>query len=60
MLYTKIKKIAKTKKIPVCKIEKECGLVQGSIGHWNEINPSYDKVVAVAKYLEMTVEELLE
>lgn len=60
MLHTKIKAIAKEKKIPVSKIEKECGLMQGSIGHWDEVKPSYDKVLAVAKYLEITVEELTE
>ncbi len=60
MLYTKIKAIAKEKKIPVCKIEKDCGLIQGSIGHWDEVKPSYDKVLAVAKYLDITVEELSE
>lgn len=60
MLHTKIKAIAKEKKIPVCKIEKDCGLMQGSIGHWDEVKPSYDKVVAVAKYLDITVEELLK
>lgn len=60
MLHTKIKAIAKEKKIPVSKIEKECGLIQGSIGHWDEVKPSYDKVVSVANYLDMTVEELLK
>lgn len=60
MLYTKIKAIAKEKKIPVCKIEKDCNLMQGSIGHWDEVKPSYDKVLAVAKYLDITVEELSE
>ena len=58
MLHTKIKAIAKEKKIPVSKIEKECGLMQGSIGHWNEVKPAYDKVLAVAKYLDITVEDL--
>jgi hypothetical protein len=60
MLHTKIKAISKEKKIPVSKIEKDCGLIQGSIGHWDEVKPSYDKVVAVAGYLDMTVEELLK
>lgn len=60
MLHTKIKAIAKEKKIPVCKIEKDCGLMQGSIGHWDEVKPSYDKVAAVAKYLGTTVEDLIE
>lgn len=60
MLHTKIKAIAKEKKIPVSKIESDCNFPQGSIGHWDEVKPSYDKVVAVAKYLDMTVEELME
>lgn len=60
MLHTKIKAISKEKKIPVSKIENDCNLPQGSIGHWDEVKPSYDKVVAVAKYLDITVEELLK
>ena len=60
MLLEKIKKIAKSKKILIYKIEEECGLSQGSISHWNEINPSYDKVVSVAKYLGVSVEELAD
>ena len=53
-------KFSKRVILKVSKIEKECGLAQGSIGHWDEVKPSYDKVVSVASYLEMTVEELLQ
>ena len=60
MLYTKIKEISKAKKIPICKIEEDCGLAQGSICRWNEIRPSFDKVVRVAKYLDVPITELTD
>lgn len=60
MLCTNIKRIAKSKKIPIYKIEKECGLSQGSISHWNETKPAYNKVVSVANFLGVSVEELTE
>ena len=60
MLHTKIKEIAKSKRVPIYKIEKACGLPQGSISHWNENKPAYDKVVSVAKYLGVSVEKLTE
>lgn len=60
MIYDKIKKIADEKGISIRKIESETGITLGSIYHWNEIKPSVDKVLKVAKYLDITVEKLLE
>lgn len=60
MLYDKVKAIAEQKKIPISRIEKDCELQQGSIGHWNKSKPSYDKLVSVAKYLGVTVEQIVE
>lgn len=60
MLGTKIKELAKSKKIPIYKIEEECGFAQGSISRWNEINPAFDKVVKVANYLEVPIASLIE
>lgn len=60
MIYDKIKKIADEKGISIRKIESETGITLGSIYHWNEIKPSVDKVLKVAKYLNITVEKLLE
>lgn len=60
MIYEKIKKIADEKGISIRKIEIETGTTLGSIYHWNEIKPSVDKVLKVAKYLDVTVEKLLE
>ena len=55
MLYEKIKAIAREKKIPIYKIEEELGISQGSICKWNEIKPSYDKVLRVAQILDVSV-----
>lgn len=60
MLYEKIKSYSKAKKIPISKIEEMIGVVPGSICKWAKCNPSYDKVVRVAKIFGVTVEELTE
>lgn len=60
MLYEKIKSIAEAKKISILQIERECGLKPSSIYHWNKNKPSYDKLLAVARYLGTTVEKLVE
>lgn len=58
MLYENVKRIANEKGISILQIERECGIKPNSIYHWNENKPSYDKVLAVAKYLKTTVEKL--
>ena len=58
MLYDRVKKIAKSQNIPIYKMEEDLNFASGSVCKWNEIKPSYDKVVAVAKYLNTTVEQL--
>lgn len=60
MIYQNIKSIADSKNISIRKIEKETGIVLGSIYHWDEVKPSVDKVAKVAKYLNTTVEELIK
>lgn len=59
-LYSNIKAKAKAQKIPIYKIEEELGIASGSICKWGENRPSVDKVLAVAKILGTTVEELLK
>lgn len=58
MLYQKIKVIAKEKGIAISEIERKCKFSQGSICKWNEVNPSFDKVVSVAECLEIPISEL--
>lgn len=59
MIYQNIKSIADSKGISIRRIEQDVGIVLGSIYHWNDVKPSVDKVAKVAKYLGVTVEELL-
>ena len=60
MIYQNIKSIADSQKVSIRKIEQETGITLGSIYHWNDVKPSVDKVVKVANYLGVTVEELLK
>lgn len=60
MIYQNIKEIADSKGISIRKIEIDTGIALGSIYHWNEVKPSVDKAAKVAKYLGVTVEQLLE
>lgn len=60
MLSEKVKEIAKEKHISLHQIEKDVGIAKGSISKWNVISPSFDKVVAVARQLDVDVNELVE
>ena len=60
MLYQKIKSIADSKKIPISTIEKECNITPKYICTWDKIMPSADKLARVAKYIGVTVDELIE
>jgi len=57
-MLEKIKKLAKEKGISIMQLEKECGLTSGAVYHWNDSKPSYDKVLRVARYLGVSVEDL--
>lgn len=58
MLYQKIKVIAKEKGIAISEIERKYKFSKGSICKWNEVNPSFDKVVSVAECLDIPISEL--
>lgn len=60
MIYQNIKSIADSQKVSIRKIEQDTGITLGSIYHWNDVKPSVDKVVKVANYLGVTVEDLLD
>lgn len=57
-MLSKIKEFAAKKGLSIFQLEKICGLSNGSIYHWDDVKPSYDKVVRVAKELGVSVEEL--
>lgn len=60
MLYEKVKAAAKEKGIAISEIERKCKFSQGSICKWNEVNPAFDKVVSVAKCLDIPISELAD
>lgn len=57
-MLARIKELAQKNNLTIMQLENECGLSNGSVYHWDEIKPSYDKVVRVAKRLGVSVEEL--
>lgn len=58
VMLDKIKELCTRNQISIFQLEKQCGLSNGSVYHWDKIAPSYDKVIRVAKVLGVTVEEL--
>ena len=60
MLYDKIRAICKEKQISVHRMEGELGVPHATICKWNENEPGIRKVQKVAKYLGVSIEELLE
>lgn len=59
-IYTNIKRLAKSQKIPIGKIEKDCEVTPRYICTWNKTTPNPFVLAKVASYLGTTVEELLK
>lgn len=60
MLYEKIKTLCRDKNLSIKSVESEANLGNGTISKWNDSVPSASNLVAVAKILDTSVEELLE
>ncbi|MGX7128839.1 helix-turn-helix domain-containing protein [Enterococcus wangshanyuanii] len=60
LLYENIKKIAKTRGVSIYRIEKDLELSNGIIGKWNTSIPTAENILKVAKYLGVSMEELLQ
>ena len=58
-IYENIRKYANAQKISITNLEKAAGLGNGTIGKWQNCIPKTDKLVAVAKILGVTVDDLL-
>ena len=58
-LYEKIKELAAQKHTSTRKIEEHLGYGNGTIRRWNKNKPNYDKIQAVAKYFNVSVDYLL-
>ena len=59
-VYENIKALADKKEIPIYKLEQQAGIGNGVIAAWKTSVPMLDKLLAVAKVLGVTVNELIE
>ena len=61
MIYDNIVRFAEEKGLTIQTIEKSCGLSNGIISKWRENNnPKIDKLVKVARFLGVSVEQLIQ
>lgn len=58
-LYDNVKAACKEKGIPITQLEKACGMPQSSIRKWNTNKPNMGRVLRVAEYLGVTLDELV-
>ena len=58
-LYEKIKELAAQKNTSIRRIEEQLGYGNGTIRRWNKNKPNYDKIQAVAKFFNVSVDYLL-
>lgn len=55
-----IQNLCKERGIPISRLEKELGFSNGSIYKWDKTSPSVDKVIKVASFFNVTIEEILD
>ena len=56
----RVKTICKKRKIPISKLESDCGFANGYIGQLRKGVFPDDRLLKIAKYLKVTVEYLLD
>lgn len=59
IIVDSIKKLCKDKNITVSQLEKEIGLSQGLVSKWMNTTPSLDKIVDIADYFRVTLDEVV-
>jgi len=59
MLLQNIKEKCKEENLTLSELERKAGIPERSIYRWDELSPSFDKVVKVAAALNCSVEELV-
>lgn len=60
LLGTRIKEIAKEKRIPLYILEEKAGIARGSLSKWNENEPGIHKVQKIAECLGVSIEEMIK
>ena len=59
IIVDSIKKLCKDKNITVSQLEKEIGLSQGLVSKWMNTTPSLDKIVDIANYFHVSIDEVV-
>lgn len=61
-MYKKLEKVLNERGITMYKLAKETGISTATLSHWKQgkYEPKYDKKRAIADYLGIPVEELIE
>lgn len=57
-VYDLVSKIAKERHMTIKDVEMKAGIANGVIGKWRNGNPSMKSLIAVAKALEIPVQDL--
>lgn len=55
-----IQNLCKKNGITISRLEKELGFSNGSIYKWDKTSPSVEKVIKVAKFFNVSIEEILD
>lgn len=58
MLLANIRNLCKNNGIAIVALEKHLGIGAGTISRWNKANPSFDKIVAIADFFHVSIDEL--
>ena len=58
-LYTNVRLLCEKRKITIAELERAAGLGNGVVRKWNNASPTLRTVIAVARYLGVTLDELL-
>ena len=58
-LYTNILAICRQREITIAELERAAGLGNGVVRKWNDASPTLRTVIAVADYLGVTLDELV-
>lgn len=58
ILLSNIKELCRKNNITVTYLEKVIGMGAGTISRWNKASPSFDKIVSIARYFKISIDQL--
>lgn len=59
LIKENVKRLAKERKIPIAKMERDLGFSKKYISKLDQYNPSIDKVIAMAEYLGVSIDTVV-